>query len=149
MAFYLGEPLNDPPKPEPTGAERRRFKRRLINFTVRYRFNAEGVLSDWKKSEAGNVSAGGLLMVFGEDIHIGKRIDVEFVIPGTERVVKAIGTIKWTKVVMADTMVECGFEFSNISPEDRALIETFVEEEDAKPADPPPPPKPPTPPSGK
>jgi c-di-GMP-binding flagellar brake protein YcgR len=129
MGYYLGEPLNDPPpKPEP-GSERRRFKRRLVQFAVRYRFNAEGVLSDWKKSEAGNVSVGGLLMVFGENLHIGKEIDLEFILPESGRVIKSVGTIKWLKVVVPDTMVECGLEFLNLAPEDRAIIDVFVNQE--------------------
>lgn len=132
MVFYLGEPLNDPPpKPEP-GSERRKHKRRFIHFAVRYRFNAEGVLSDWKTSEAGNISAGGLFMTFGETLHMGKQMDVEFLVPGNDKVIKATGTIRWLKVVVPDTMVECGLEFSNISPEDQAFIESFAEEEDAK-----------------
>ena len=47
---------------EPSGAERRQYKRRYIQFPVRYRLNIEGVIRDWRESEAGNISAGGVFV---------------------------------------------------------------------------------------
>ena len=136
MVFYLGEPMNNPqPEKEPEGADRRRYRRRFVQFNVRYRFDAEGVLSDWKVSEAGNVSAGGLFMTFGENLEKGRELDVELTVPGRDRLIKAKGIIRWVKVVVPDSMVECGFEFANISAEDKAFLDAYANEapEEEKP----------------
>ena len=129
MVFYLGEQMSNPPDPDKRSPEeRRQYKRRFVNFSVRYKFQAEGVLSDWKSSEAGNVSAGGLFMTFGEDIHMGKEFDLEFSVPGKTRTIIVKGIVKWVKVVVPGAMVECGLEFVAINPEDKAFLDAFAHE---------------------
>lgn len=128
MSYYLGEPGGVPKDPEP-GADRRKFKRRYIQFAAHYRFNAEGVLSDWKTSSVGNISAGGLFMIFGEDLHVGREIELELDIPDTGRIIKVKAVIRRIKEVVPGAMVECGLEFVNLAPEDRAFIDKFANEQ--------------------
>ncbi|MBI4396192.1 MAG: PilZ domain-containing protein [Elusimicrobia bacterium] len=108
------------------GHERRRYKRRYIQFSVRYRLNVEGVIREWRETEAGNVSAGGLFMTFGETLHVGRVMDLEFVVPGRSAPILARGTIVWARNVVPNTMVECGLEFSEINPEDKAFLDAFA-----------------------
>src|SRR5687767_15832135 len=119
-------------KREPEGADRRKYKRRYIQFPVRYRLNIEGVIRDWKQSEAGNVSAGGVFVTVGEKLTVGRVMDMEFTVPGRAKPIKAKAEVKWVKVVVPDTMVECGLEFSDISSDDRAFLEKFANEEESE-----------------
>ena len=77
-----------------------------------------------------------VLLAGREVVGLGRELDVEFLIPGDAKPIKATGTIRWLKVVVPDTMVECGFEFSNINAADRARIDAFAQADEAK--DPPP-----------
>lgn len=110
------------------GIERRQYKRRYIQFSVRYRFQAEGVITDWKESEAGNVSAGGLFMTFGEKLEVGRELELDFEVPGRDPPIHARGVIVWTRETVPGTMVECGLRFEALAAEDKDFLLRFAEE---------------------
>lgn len=107
------------------GAEKRRYVRRAVQFPVRYRLSLQGMITEWKESTAGNVSAGGLFMTSGEEVKQGAELDLEFTIPGHRPPIRATGRVAWVNVVVPKTMVQCGLEFSGLTPEDRAFLEEF------------------------
>ncbi|HOW27432.1 MAG TPA: PilZ domain-containing protein [Elusimicrobiota bacterium] len=107
------------------GIEKRKFKRRYIQFSVRYRFNAEGVITDWKTSHAGNMSAGGLFMTFGENLYVGRVLDLEFSLPEQNKTIRTTGRIVRVKEVIPGTMVDCGLEFTDLKEEDRQYLDAY------------------------
>jgi c-di-GMP-binding flagellar brake protein YcgR len=111
----------------PDGAERRRYKRRAVHFPVRYRLGAEGVITEWKEGDAGNVSAGGLLMTFGEKIEAGRVLDLEFSIPGADAPIHTRGRVAWVRDRVPGVMVECGLEFDELPPIHKKSLLEYAE----------------------
>ncbi len=112
---------------EQGGAERRRYQRIACQIPVRYRLKAQGVLTSWKESEAGNISAGGLFVTFGEKMEKGMLLDLEIPVPGLVGPLKTLGKVVWVEAVASDKIVKCGLEFAQIRAEDRAFLSKYIE----------------------
>lgn len=112
---------------EESGAERRLYQRVSCQIPVRYRLKAQGVLTSWKESAAGNISAGGLFITFGEKMEQGMLLDLEIPVPGLVGPLKTLGKVVWVEAVAADKIVKCGLEFTQIRAEDRAFLAGYIE----------------------
>jgi Tfp pilus assembly protein PilZ len=110
-----------------SGAERRRYERIACQIPVRYRLKAQGMITSWKESEAGNISTGGLFITFGEKIPLGDVIALEVRVPGLVGPLQVDARVAWVKE--AAGVVECGLEFSGLKPQDKKFLAGFIEKE--------------------
>ena len=63
-------------------------------------------------------------MTFGESLHVGRILDLEFTLTNN-KTIRASGRIVRSKEVIPGTMVECGLEFTNISETDQKIMDAF------------------------
>lgn len=74
---------------------------------------------------SGDISEGGVFVSTYRDLATGTPVDVEFSLPGSERVVKAKGEVRWHRSASPDMPPGVGIAFEELADEDRALIHRF------------------------
>lgn len=74
---------------------------------------------------SGDISEGGVFVSTYRDLATGTPVDLEFSLPGSERVVKAKGEVRWHRSASPDVPPGVGIAFDELADEDRALIHRF------------------------
>ena len=74
---------------------------------------------------SGDISEGGVFVSTYRDLATGTPVDLEFELPGSNRVVKAKGEVRWHRSASPDVPPGVGIAFDELADEDRALIHRF------------------------
>lgn len=74
---------------------------------------------------SGDISEGGVFVSTYRDLAVGSLVDIEFSLPGSDRVVHARGEVRWHRDASPDVPPGVGIAFDELSDEDRALIHGF------------------------
>lgn len=74
---------------------------------------------------SGDISEGGVFVSTYRALATGTPVEVEFSLPGSERVVKAKGEVRWHRSASPDMPPGVGIAFEELADEDRALIHRF------------------------
>jgi uncharacterized protein (TIGR02266 family) len=74
---------------------------------------------------SGDISEGGVFVSTYRDLATGTPVDLEFSLPGSDRVVHAKGEVRWHRSASPDVPPGVGIAFEELSAEDRALIHRF------------------------
>ena len=74
---------------------------------------------------SGDISEGGVFVSTYRDLATGTPVDLEFSLPGSERVVHAKGEVRWHRSASPDAPPGVGIAFDELADEDRALIHRF------------------------
>jgi uncharacterized protein (TIGR02266 family) len=74
---------------------------------------------------SGDISEGGVFVSTYRDLATGTPVDLEFSLPGSNRVVKAKGEVKWHRNASEGAPPGVGIAFEELADEDRALIHRF------------------------
>lgn len=74
---------------------------------------------------SGDISEGGVFVSTYRDLATGTPVDLEFSLPGSDRVVKAKGEVRWHRNASEGAPPGVGIAFDEVSDEDRALIHRF------------------------
>lgn len=74
---------------------------------------------------SGDISEGGVFVSTYRDLATGTPVDLEFSLPGSDRVVKARGEVRWHRSASPDFAPGVGIAFEDLADEDRALIHRF------------------------
>ena len=106
--------------------ERRRFPRLVSTIDVDYKplQGDRGLVVSASK----NISACGVCIFLKEPVANGTLLEVAFSLPGGQRLFKLIGKVVWVKgfEIGKSSGYEAGIEFSQISEEERQLINSYV-----------------------
>ena len=74
---------------------------------------------------SGDISEGGVFVSTYRDLATGTPVDLEFSLPGSDRVMKAKGEVRWHRSASPDVPPGVGIAFEELTDEDRALIHRF------------------------
>ena len=74
---------------------------------------------------SGDISEGGVFVSTYRDLATGTPVDLEFSLPGSNRVVKAKGEVKWHRSASEGAPPGVGIAFEELSEDDRRLIHRF------------------------
>lgn len=74
---------------------------------------------------SGDISEGGVFVSTYRDLATGTPVDLEFELPGSDRVVKAKGEVRWHRSGSPDAPPGVGIAFEELADEDRAVIHRF------------------------
>lgn len=74
---------------------------------------------------SGDISEGGVFVSTYRDLATGTPVDLEFSLPGSDRVVKAKGEVRWHRSASPEVPPGVGIAFDELADEDRALIHRF------------------------
>lgn len=74
---------------------------------------------------SGDISEGGVFVSTYRELATGTQVDLEFSLPGSERVLKAKGEVRWHRSSSPDAPPGVGIAFESLPEEDRALIQRF------------------------
>ena len=74
---------------------------------------------------SGDISEGGVFVSTYRDLATGTPVDLEFSLPGSDRVMKARGEVRWHRSASPDVPPGVGIAFEELADEDRALIHRF------------------------
>ena len=111
-------------------ADKRKFPRLSFNVEVKYEL-LRGRSPKAKKSQAKNISAGGLCVMILEKIRAGTLLNLEFSLPDADTPIIATGKVVWVEklsIYGAEPLVsyDCGVSFVDITPGDREKISRHV-----------------------
>jgi len=77
-----------------------------------------------------NISLGGICIFTYSEIACGRKVELRFLIPGTNELINAIGQVVWVELFQIGEQTskryELGIEFLDISPQDQDKISMFV-----------------------
>jgi len=74
---------------------------------------------------SGDISEGGVFVSTYRDLATGTPVDLEFSLPGSERVVRASGCVKWHRSSSPDAPPGVGIAFDDLAEDDRANIRRY------------------------
>ena len=74
---------------------------------------------------SGDISEGGVFVSTYRDLATGTPVDLEFSLPGSNRVVHARGEVRWHRSASPDVPPGVGIAFDELGDEDRSLIHRF------------------------
>jgi uncharacterized protein (TIGR02266 family) len=74
---------------------------------------------------SGDISEGGVFVSTYRDLATGTPVDLEFSLPGSDRVVHAKGEVRWHRSASPEVPPGVGIAFDELGDEDRALIHRF------------------------
>jgi uncharacterized protein (TIGR02266 family) len=74
---------------------------------------------------SGDISEGGVFVSTYRDLATGTAVDLEFSLPGSDRVVKAKGEVRWHRSSSPEAPPGVGIAFEELEAADRALIHRF------------------------
>lgn len=74
---------------------------------------------------SGDISEGGVFVSTYRELATGTPVDLEFSLPGSDRVVKAKGEVRWHRNASEGAPPGVGIAFDELSDEDRAVIHRF------------------------
>lgn len=74
---------------------------------------------------SGDISEGGLFFSTYRPLSVGMGVDVEFVLPGTERSINARGKVRWIREHSDELPRGVGIAFEELADEDRDEIHAF------------------------
>lgn len=111
--------------------ERRKFPRLLLNVGVEY------IILDEADSTAAltsskNISAGGLCIILLEPLCVGTQLELSFLLPEDENMIKAQCRVVWSREFIIGEGAgqakgyESGIEFINISAGERNTISKYI-----------------------
>ena len=113
------------PQPPTTAAlaveEEHRASQR-VSFAVELHMASE---SHFFSGLSGDISEGGVFVSTYRALSRGSQVDLEFSLPGTERVVHARGEVRWQRDASPDAPPGVGIAFEDLDEEDRRVIQQF------------------------
>ena len=104
--------------------ERRRSPRIDSNLPVRYRNLRTATIPLGSLTK--DISEGGIRFKTNEFISLACRLVVEITLPTVPRPIKAISKVAWIKKTSSSDQYELGNQFLEISKEDKAVINDYV-----------------------
>ena len=104
--------------------ERRRSQRADSNLQMKYR-NLKMAAAP-TGSNTKDISEGGIRFKASEFISIACRLVLEITLPTAQRPIKAISKVAWIKKLPSSDQYELGNQFLEISKEDKAVINDYV-----------------------
>jgi uncharacterized protein (TIGR02266 family) len=114
----------DPPKDSSTPL--RRFVRKPVAAQLRCH---GGAGPGYLFFDTQDLSVGGAFLRADLLLEIGEELEVEFSLPGDERVLRAHARVAWVRRADSDVASSgMGLEFMNLSSADRDALATFLEE---------------------
>jgi uncharacterized protein (TIGR02266 family) len=114
----------DPPKDSNTPL--RRFVRKPVAAQLRCN---SGASPGFLFFDTQDLSVGGAFLRADLLLEQGEELDVEFSLPGDERVLRAHARVAWVRRADSETASSgMGLEFVNLSGADRDALATFLEE---------------------
>lgn len=72
------------------------------------------------------LSAGGLRFLLPFELERGQRADMELYLPRLKKVINLEAEARWQQPSLIGGLYETGFEFKNLSPEDRLSLMEFL-----------------------
>ncbi len=114
----------------PNDIEKRRFPRINLNVDIQYRI-LNSSESQILKSQAKNISAGGICLISLDKPETGNILDLSFILPGLEGTLRILGRVAWVEAfIIGDTPTskgyEAGIEFIDIKDEEQQKINRYV-----------------------
>ncbi len=106
------------------GAERRRDPRAKVWAAVRYCCLDEG-RELWHEGTLNDVSVGGVRLTCDRALECGARLALELRLPARPEPLLLQGQITW--VAQRPSGSECGLQFLDVTPEQQAEIDAFVQ----------------------
>lgn len=107
---------------KPSGEEKRIHERVAVDLSVTFQSEDE-----FASSYMSNISRGGVFIRTEEALNIDTVVKFKFTLPGDERVFKVLGMVVWSAPAGGKGIPGMGIQFTEMSNEDRILIEGFVE----------------------
>jgi c-di-GMP-binding flagellar brake protein YcgR len=105
--------------------EQRRFSRVSQTLPVQYR--PAGSLADiWRNGTLANISAVGIRLVTPEPLEVSEIVALELALPGAKESLSVRARVVWQQA-RGSGVTEHGLEFLDVSPEQQAAIDAFVE----------------------
>lgn len=74
---------------------------------------------------SGDISEGGVFVSTYRELATGTLVDLEFSLPGSDRVMKAKGEVRWHRSASPDAPPGVGIAFEELADDDRARIHHF------------------------
>ncbi len=103
---------------------RRRFRRAAVNFSTKVILPGQELVLT---GEALDLSSGGMRVATGDDLPAGQVIVLRFTLPSVEREIVARGRIVLSFFDATAKRYAHGIAFTQIAPEDQALIEKALD----------------------
>lgn len=111
-----------PTEPAPTGVVEEHRATPRTSLVVELHLASD---SHFFSGLSGDISEGGVFVSTYRDLATGTLVDLEFSLPGSDRVMKAKGEVKWHRSGSPDAPPGVGIAFDELADEDRALIHRF------------------------
>jgi uncharacterized protein (TIGR02266 family) len=108
------------PTSVPVEEEHRTSQR--VSFSVELHMASE---SHFFSGLSGDISEGGVFVSTYRALSRGSQVDLEFTLPGTDRVVHARGEVRWQRDASPDAPPGVGIAFEDLPEEDRRVIHQF------------------------
>lgn len=112
--------------------ERRKEPRIKVEIRVRVKFfeKDKSLQANVKTQEFWaftlELSAGGLRLLLPFEVERGRRADMELYLPRLKKVINLEAEVRWQRTSLIGGLYETGFEFKNLSPEDRLSLMEFL-----------------------
>lgn len=114
----------------PEGSARRSEERRAHPRAVLKTEVHLGSESNFYTGFTNDISEGGLFVATHHVLPRGERMELEFSLPDDPTPLKVLGEVRWTREYnpASDGAPGLGFQFVDLSADDRARIEAFVKQ---------------------
>ncbi len=114
------------------GQERRKYKRMEKPVMVRFRsiplVAKETVSTGWDTVTVKNLSAGGMLFDYNNNLELYSLLDLKIDISRSTPTINCVGKIIRIEELQPNSMLRIATEFTEIDEQEKAMINTTVEE---------------------
>jgi len=69
-----------------------------------------------------DISPGGVRLMTNVNLPAGTRVGLEIALARRRKLVRAVGSVRWSRSVYEEELFELGVEFTEISPEDKFIL---------------------------
>ena len=115
-----------------TGQERRKLKRKEKPYIVRFRniplAAKKTVSTDWDVAVVKNLSAGGMLFDYNENLGLGLLLDLKIAVSTVTPTINCVGKITRIDKPQTTSMFCIAIRFTDIGEQEKELISKAIEE---------------------
>lgn len=69
-----------------------------------------------------DISPGGVRLMTNVNLPVGTALKLEIALAGRRRLIRAVGTVRWSRSVYTEDLFELGVEFTQMSAEDKFVL---------------------------
>lgn len=106
---------------DPTGAERRRFRRTDLLVRIEYS-TVDEIFSEFTR----DINEGGLFIETEKPRPAGTEVTMRFNLPGSGESVQTVGRVMWVRSAAPDAPAGMGIEFDDLTPDERQRINSMI-----------------------